>query len=162
MLSAGCFPCPRCQEPWPNAGTTAPVGNFTVRLARLEAASLAGSTADAPDDATQEPSATQSPLNSRRFSNRIFTHYTIPSTAPIAAVVTVVQAVRPVRCPCPRLERSPLGPQIVASELFAAGRRTHPADSKTHPQLPLDQRIYLQSNATYYQGLPNGGWNHVS
>src|SRR6516162_1513767 len=82
--AAGCFPCPRCQEPWPNAGTTAPVGNFTVRLARLEAASLAGSTADAYDDATQEPSATQSPLNSRRFTNRIFTHYTIPSTAPIA------------------------------------------------------------------------------
>jgi hypothetical protein len=32
----------------------------------------------------QEPSATQSPLNSRRFSNRIFIPYTIPSTAPIA------------------------------------------------------------------------------
>jgi hypothetical protein len=59
------------------------VGNFTVRFAPLEAAPLAGSTADASDDATKEPSATQSPLNSRRFSNRIFTHYTIPSTAPI-------------------------------------------------------------------------------
>jgi hypothetical protein len=67
------------------------VGNFTVRFAPLEAAPLAGSTADAADAATQEPSATQSPLNSRRFSNRIFTLYTIKSTAPIAAVVTVVQ-----------------------------------------------------------------------
>jgi hypothetical protein len=51
------------------------VGNFTVRLAPLEAAPLAGSAADAFDDAAQEPSATQSPLNSRRFSTRIFTHY---------------------------------------------------------------------------------------
>ena len=59
------------------------LGNFTVRLAPLEAAPLAGSTADAADDATQEPSATQSPLNSRRFSNRIFTPYTTQSTAPI-------------------------------------------------------------------------------
>jgi hypothetical protein len=59
------------------------VGNFTVRLAPLEAVPLAGSAADASDDATQEPSATQSPLNSRRFSNRIFTHYTIPPAAPI-------------------------------------------------------------------------------
>jgi hypothetical protein len=59
------------------------VGNFTVRLAPLEAVPLAGSTADASDDATKEPSATQSPLNSRRFSNRMFTHYTIPSTGPI-------------------------------------------------------------------------------
>jgi hypothetical protein len=59
------------------------VGNFTVRLAPLEAAPLAGSTADAADDATQEPSATQSPLNSRRFSKRMFTLYTIPSTTPI-------------------------------------------------------------------------------
>ena len=81
--AAGCLPCPRCQEPWPNAGTTAPVGNFTVRLAPLEAAPLAGWTADASDDTTQEPSATQSPLNSRRFTNRIFAHYTIPPTAPI-------------------------------------------------------------------------------
>jgi hypothetical protein len=82
--AAGCLPCPRCQEPWPNAGTTAPVGNFTVRLAPLDAGPLASSTADASDDATKEPTATQSPLNSRRFSNRILTPYTIPSTAPIA------------------------------------------------------------------------------
>src|SRR5215475_4628836 len=81
--ASGCLPCPICQEPWPNAGTTAPVGNFTVRLAPVEAAPLAGSTADASDDVTKEPSATQSPLNSRRFSNRIFTAYTIQSTAPI-------------------------------------------------------------------------------
>jgi len=45
------------------------VGNFTVQLAPLEAAPLAGSTADASDAATQEQNATQSPLNSRRFSN---------------------------------------------------------------------------------------------
>src|SRR5215469_6949865 len=69
--AAGCLPCPRRAEPWPNAGTTAPVGNFTVRLAPLEAVPVAGSTADASEDATKEPSATQSPLNSRRFSNRI-------------------------------------------------------------------------------------------
>jgi hypothetical protein len=61
------------------------VGNFTVRLAPLEAAPLAGSTADASDAATHEQSATQNPLNSRRFSNRIFTPYTIPSTALIEA-----------------------------------------------------------------------------
>jgi len=60
------------------------VGNFTVRLAPLEVAPLVGSTADASDDATQEPSATPSSLNSRRFSNGIFSHYTIPSTTPIA------------------------------------------------------------------------------
>jgi hypothetical protein len=41
---------------------------------------LAGSTADAPDDATKEPSATQSPLNLRRFSNCIFSSYTFPFT----------------------------------------------------------------------------------
>jgi hypothetical protein len=63
------------------------VGNFTVRLAPLEAVPLAGSAADAFDDATQEPSATQSPLNSRRFNNRIFIHYTIPSTAPISRAI---------------------------------------------------------------------------
>jgi hypothetical protein len=51
----------------------APLGNFTVRLASLEAAPLGGSTAAASDDAAQEPSAAQSPLNSRRFSNRIST-----------------------------------------------------------------------------------------
>jgi hypothetical protein len=61
------------------------VGNFTVRLAPLEAAPPAGSMADASDAVTKEPSATQSPLNLRRVSNCIFTPYTIPSTAPIAA-----------------------------------------------------------------------------
>jgi hypothetical protein len=35
-------------------------------LAPLDTAPLAGSTAEVSDDATQEPSATQSPLNSRR------------------------------------------------------------------------------------------------
>jgi hypothetical protein len=59
------------------------VGNFTVRLAPLEAAPLAGSMANASDDATHEQSATQSRLNSRRFSNRISIHYTIQSIAPI-------------------------------------------------------------------------------
>jgi hypothetical protein len=58
------------------------MGNFTVRLAPLEAVPLAGSTADAFDDATQVPSATQSPLNSRRFSKRFFAHYTFQFAAP--------------------------------------------------------------------------------
>jgi hypothetical protein len=62
-----------------------PVGNLTVRPAPLEAVPLAGSTADASDDATKAPSATQSPLNSRRFSDRILTPYTMASVAPIVA-----------------------------------------------------------------------------
>ena len=37
--------------------------------APVEAAPVAASRADAPDGVTNEPSATQSPLNSRRFSN---------------------------------------------------------------------------------------------
>src|SRR6516165_2148754 len=50
--AAGCLPTPSRAEPRPNAGTTAQVGNFTVRLAPLEDAPPAGSTADASDDAT--------------------------------------------------------------------------------------------------------------
>jgi hypothetical protein len=45
-----------------------PSRNFTVRSALVEGA-VAASSADAPEEVTREPSATQSPLNSRRFSN---------------------------------------------------------------------------------------------
>src|SRR6266436_1067288 len=46
---------------------TVPSRNFTVRPAPGEAASRA----DAPDEVTNELSATQSPLNSRRFSSLV-------------------------------------------------------------------------------------------
>ena len=41
---------------------------MTVRPAPVEAAPVAASRANAPDEVTNEPSAAQSPLNSRRFS----------------------------------------------------------------------------------------------
>ena len=62
-----------------------PSRNFTVRSALVETTPVASS-ADAPDEVTRELSATQSALNSRRFSNPIFTHYTIRSTEPIVVV----------------------------------------------------------------------------
>src|SRR5215472_15273198 len=63
--ACGCLPFPSPAEPWPNAGMTVPSRNFTVRPAPGEAASRA----DAP--VANELSATQSPLNSRRFSSLV-------------------------------------------------------------------------------------------
>jgi hypothetical protein len=62
-----------------------PSRNFTVRLAPVDATSLAASRADARDEPTNELSATQSPVNSRRFSNLVFSlfNYTSPCPAPI-------------------------------------------------------------------------------
>src|SRR5262249_2913204 len=65
--AAECFPCPRCQEPWPIAGTLVPSRNLTVWA--VDTTAVAASRVNAPDKATNEPSATQSPLNSRRFNN---------------------------------------------------------------------------------------------
>ena len=65
------FPVRGARDPWPSAGTTVPSRSFTVRPARGEVAPVAASSADAPEGATNEPSATQSPLNSRRFSKLI-------------------------------------------------------------------------------------------
>src|SRR5262249_51386338 len=67
--AAGCLPCPICQEPWPIAGTMVPSRNLTVWAVPFEATAVAASSANAPDKATNEPSAPQSPLNSRRFNN---------------------------------------------------------------------------------------------
>src|SRR5262249_56315310 len=67
----GCLPCPIRAEPWPNAGTTVPSRNLTVRLVPVDSAPVAASRADAPDEVTNELSATQSPLNSRRFSSLV-------------------------------------------------------------------------------------------
>src|SRR5215469_1600439 len=61
---------PRPAEPWPNAGTTVPSRNLTVRLVPVDSAPVA-SRADAPDEVTNELSTTQSPLNSRRFSSLV-------------------------------------------------------------------------------------------
>src|SRR6266566_10161170 len=65
----GCRPSARRAEPWPSAGTTVPSRKLTVRSALLEVAPGAASIADAPDGVINELSATQSPVNSRRFSN---------------------------------------------------------------------------------------------
>ena len=75
----GCLPSPRCQDPWPNAGTMVPSGNLTVRPASFEVRVVAASRVDASDKAaiaptarSDEPSAVQSPLNLRRFSCWLF------------------------------------------------------------------------------------------
>src|SRR6516165_1159624 len=59
-----------------------PSGNLTVRPPPVEAASVAASRANAPDEVTKEQSVAQSPLNSRRFSSLVFLLFTntIPST----------------------------------------------------------------------------------
>lgn len=69
-----------------------PSRNFTVRPAPVDATSLVESRADARNEPTNELSATQSPLNSRRFSNLgslLFNlHPLIPrQSCPIAKVV---------------------------------------------------------------------------
>src|SRR5262249_43833572 len=58
-------------EPWPNAGTTVPSRNLTVRAVPVEATAAAASRANAPDKVTNELSATQRSLNSRRLSNLV-------------------------------------------------------------------------------------------
>jgi hypothetical protein len=73
-------------------------------------------------------------LNSRPFSNRIFPPYKIPSTAPITAVVTVVQPWVRSGAHAPgrsgrRLTRRSL---LMSYSRLAAVR--HPPDSKTDPQ----------------------------
>src|SRR6516165_1887817 len=67
--AAGCLPSPRCQEPWPIAGTTVPSRNLTVWAVPFEVPAVAASRAEARDEATNEPRAPQSPLNSRRLNN---------------------------------------------------------------------------------------------
>src|SRR5215469_7172165 len=73
--AAGCLPCPIRAEPWPIAATIVPSRNLTVWA--VEATAVAASRANAPDDATNEHSAPQSPLNSRRFS-ALFTTPSVP------------------------------------------------------------------------------------
>src|SRR5215472_15017279 len=45
--------------------------NLTVRAVSVAATAIAASRANAPDKVTNEPSATQRPLNSRRLSNLV-------------------------------------------------------------------------------------------
>ena len=52
-------------EPWPSAGTMVPSGNFTVRPAAADI--------DVLDSAAVIAPAAQSPVNSRRLSNGLFT-----------------------------------------------------------------------------------------
>src|SRR5262249_600642 len=75
--AAGCLPCPIRAEPWPIAGTTVASRNLTVWTVPFKATAVAASRANAPDDATNEHSAPQSPLNSRRFS-ALFTPPSFP------------------------------------------------------------------------------------
>src|SRR4029077_14226396 len=78
--ASGRLPCARPADPRPSAGTILPSRNFTVRLAPFEAAPGAAAKAEALDSAaivvlmmgSGEPSAAQSPLNSRRLSNCFF------------------------------------------------------------------------------------------
>jgi hypothetical protein len=54
-----------------------PSGSFTVRPAPVEATPAAALIGDAPNEVTNELSATQSRLNSRRFSNLVSLLFTI-------------------------------------------------------------------------------------
>src|SRR5271167_471556 len=69
--ASGRLPCARFAEPWPSAGTIVPSGNFTIGVA-ARADALDSATIVVPTEKNDEPSATQSPLNSRRFSNCLF------------------------------------------------------------------------------------------
>src|SRR5215813_6514109 len=93
--ASGCLPFARPAEPWPNAETTVPSRNFTVCPAPVEATPLAASRADAPDEVTNELSATQSPLNSRRFSGLVSLPFTMRSL-PLRRSCSVVNMVQPV------------------------------------------------------------------
>src|SRR5262249_42374875 len=61
----------------------------------VEATPLAASRADAPDEVTNELSATQSPLNSRRFSSLVSLPFTMRSL-PLRRSCYVVKMVQPV------------------------------------------------------------------
>src|SRR6516162_2481522 len=67
----GCLPFASPAEPWPNAGTTVPSGSFTVLPPPFEGTPPAASSADAPDNVTNDPNAAQMPLNSRLFNSLI-------------------------------------------------------------------------------------------
>ena len=69
-----------------------PSRNFTVRPAPVEA--LPASRADAPDEVTNELSATQSPLNSRRFSSLVSLPFTMRSL-PLRRSCSDVKMVQP-------------------------------------------------------------------
>src|SRR5215469_11854751 len=69
--AAGRLPRPIFAEPWPIAGTMVPSRNLTVRAVPVEATAAAPSRANAPDKVTNELSATQRSLNSRRLSDRV-------------------------------------------------------------------------------------------
>src|SRR5262249_59896975 len=73
-VACGCLPSPRCQEPWPNAGTTVPSRNRTVRPASFGFTPASAWRGDAPDSAAIAPtvSVVQSRLNSRRLGGRLF------------------------------------------------------------------------------------------
>src|SRR5215472_12807326 len=82
--ASGCLPCARFAEPWPSAGTTVPLGNFTVGVA-ARADAPGSATIIVPTEESDAPSVTQSPLNSRRFSNCLFVRRSrIAITMPIA------------------------------------------------------------------------------
>src|SRR5690242_5901061 len=55
-----------------------PSRNLTVRAVPVAATAVAASRADAPDKATNEPSATQRSLNTRRLSHLVSLPFTTP------------------------------------------------------------------------------------
>src|SRR5262249_45120040 len=62
--------------------TTVPSRNFTLRLASVENTRVGASSADAPEEAVNEPSATHSPLNSRRFNSPVPLLFTVQFLPP--------------------------------------------------------------------------------
>src|SRR3974390_2326293 len=88
-----------------------PSRNLTVRAVPVAAAAVARSKANAPDIVTNEPSATQRSLNSRRLSGRVtILHGDRPMSAlPQKSDITDFMSTRP------RLFRQCLGP-VTAGE----------------------------------------------
>ena len=94
----------------------------TLPCARLEAAPEAASRADAPDAAENEPSATHSRLNSRRFNNFHSLLFALgPLTTPIVMVATAQSRPKYLRSRVAELINCP-EPIVFASRVFSFSR----------------------------------------
>ena len=77
-IVSGCLPCARCQVPWPNAGTTLPSPNVTVRASLFGSAPSARAGMPGTDASialtpgSDSPSPAQRRLNSRRRHSFLF------------------------------------------------------------------------------------------
>src|ERR1700730_7420080 len=126
---------------------TAPSGNVTVRLASVEATPLTGSSTDAPDAVTNELSARQSPLNSRRFSGVLSSLFTWDHCAGLNPSSFAATANRS-RCSC-----------IAATVGSIKSRRRAPAKTSAKPTFGCNGTRYGPPQLTLQQRTLRLGLN---